>query len=43
MQREELELFRAIELWYVIFFTKEGEMAKQELLHRAAEAGQPIV
>ena len=43
IQREELELFRAIELWYTIFFTKEGELAKQELMHRAAEAGKPIV
>ena len=43
IQREELELFRAIELWYTIFFTKEGELAKQELMHRAAEAGQPMV
>lgn len=42
IQREELELFRAIELWYTIFFTKEGELAKQELMHRAAEAGKPI-
>ena len=42
IQKEELELFRAIELWYVIFFTKEGELAKQELMHRAAEAGQSL-
>lgn len=42
LRKEELELFRAIELWYVIFCTKEGEKAKQELLHRAAEAGKPM-
>lgn len=37
LQRKEKELLRALELWYVIFFTKEGEKAKQELLHRAAQ------
>lgn len=42
IQREELELFRAIELWYVIFCTKEGELAKQELMHRAAEQGKTL-
>lgn len=42
IQKEELELFRAIELWYVIFFTKEGELAKQELMHRAAEQGKTL-
>lgn len=24
LQKEELELFRAMELWYVLFCTKEG-------------------
>ena len=42
IQREELELFRAIELWYVIFFTKEGEKAKQELMARAAAEGKTL-
>ena len=41
LQREEKELLRAISLWYVIFFTKEGEKAKEELLAReAAMRGQ---
>ena len=42
IQKEELELFRAIELWYVIFCTKEGEMAKMELMHRAAAEGKTL-
>ena len=42
LQKEELELFRAMELWYVIFCTKEGEMAKQELMHRAAAEGKAL-
>ena len=42
LQKEELELFRAMELWYVIFCTKEGELAKQELMHRAQEDGRPL-
>lgn len=42
LQKEELELFRAMELWYVIFCTKEGEMAKQELMHRAQEEGRSL-
>lgn len=42
LQREEKELLRAMELWYVIFFTKEGEMAKQELMARAAAEGKNI-
>ena len=42
IQKEELELFRAIELWYVIFFTKEGELAKMELQRRAAEEGKTL-
>ncbi|MGN0135689.1 DUF6145 family protein [Anaerotignum sp.] len=42
IQKEELELFRAIELWYVIFCTKEGEPAKQELMRRAAEEGKTL-
>ena len=42
LQKEELELFRAMELWYVIFFTKEGELAKQELMHRAAAEGKTL-
>ncbi len=42
IQKEELELFRAIELWYVIFFTKEGEKAKQELMARAAAEGKTL-
>lgn len=42
LQKEELELFRAMELWYVLFFTKEGEPAKNELMRRAAEAGKTL-
>lgn len=42
IQKEELELFRAIELWYVIFCTKEGELAKQELMQRAAAEGKSL-
>ena len=42
LQKEELELFRAMELWYVIFFTKEGELAKMELQRRAAEEGKTL-
>lgn len=42
LQKEELELFRAMELWYVIFYTKEGEKAKQELMHRAAMEGKTL-
>ena len=42
IQKQELELFRAIELWYVIFFTKEGEKAKQELMARAAAEGKTL-
>ena len=42
LQKEELELFRAMELWYVIFFTKEGELAKQELMKRAAAEGKSL-
>ena len=42
LKKEELELFRAMELWYVIFFTKEGELAKMELQRRAAEEGKTL-
>ena len=42
LQKEELELSRAMELWYVIFFTKEGELAKQELMHSAAAEGKTL-
>ena len=42
LQKEELELFRAMALWYVIFCTKEGEAAKQELMHRAAAEGKTL-
>ena len=42
LQKEELELFRAIELWYVLFCTKEGAPAKEELMRRAAAEGKTL-
>lgn len=42
LQRREKELLRALELWYVIFFTKEGEKTKQELMMRAAAQGKNL-
>lgn len=42
LQKDELELFRAMELWYVIFCTKEGEAAKRELMQRAAAEGKTL-
>ena len=38
----ELELFRAMELWYVLFCTKEGAPAKEELMRRAAAEGKTL-
>jgi len=42
LQKEELELFRAMELWYVLFCTKEGAPAKEELMRRAAAEGKTL-
>ena len=41
-EKEELELFRAMELWYVLFCTKEGAPAKEELMRRAAAEGKTL-
>ncbi len=35
VQRQQKELLRAIELWYAVYFTKDGEKIKEELLHQA--------
>lgn len=32
VQREQKELLRAIELWYAVYFTAEGEEIKEKLL-----------
>ena len=51
LQKEELSeaaffdrnrLFRAMELWYVLFCTKEGAPAKEELMRRAAAEGKTL-
>ena len=34
--------FRAMELWYVLFCTKEGAPAKEELMRRAAAEGKTL-
>lgn len=35
IQREQKELLRALELWYAVYFTEEGEKIKTELLKQA--------
>ncbi len=35
IQREQKELLRALELWYAIYFTEEGEQIKQQLMQNA--------
>ena len=35
LQREKKELLKALELWYVVYFTEEGEKIKEELLKKA--------
>lgn len=37
LQREQKELLKALELWYAIYFTEEGEKVKAELLKQAEE------
>ena len=35
LQREKKELLKALELWYAVYFTEEGEKIKEELLKKA--------
>ena len=37
LQIEQKELLKALELWYAIYFTEEGEKVKAELLKQAEE------
>ena len=37
IQREQKELLRALELWYAVYFTEEGENIKKELLKKVGK------
>ena len=38
IQREKKELLKALELWYAVYFTEDGERIKAELLKKAEES-----
>ena len=44
LQRQEAELFRALQMWYTVFFTKDGKQMREELLKNAekTDAGETL-
>lgn len=38
LQREKKELLRALELWYAVYFTEDGDRIRRELLEKGADA-----